>query len=122
MLTAALDERIGGVIAASCVSTFVKMMGVNPAGPDYVIPGILKWLECADVVTPSAPRPFVTVSGTSDRLFPFWDVEPVTIRAREVYAALGAENCVRTLPAKGGHGVLSKYGLARIRGPDGVKR
>ena len=53
MLAAALDERIGGVIAANCVSTFVKRMGVNPPGPDYVIPGILKWLECADVVTPS---------------------------------------------------------------------
>ena len=103
MLAAALDERISGIIAASCVSPFVKMMGLNPPGPDYVIPGILKWLECADVIALSAPRPFVTVSGTADHIFPFRDVDPVANHAREVYAAFGVEYYVQALPAKGGH-------------------
>ena len=70
MFAAALDARISGVIAASCISNFAITLGRKTPGPDYVIPGILRWLECADVIGLSAPRPFVTVSGTSEPHFP----------------------------------------------------
>lgn len=103
MLATALDQRINGVIAASCVSTFASMISHAPHGPDYVIPGILRWLECADVIALVAPRPFVTVSGVNDHIFPFCDVSPVVSRAREVYSELGATNFIKALSAKGGH-------------------
>ena len=103
MFAAALDDRISGVIAASCISSFADMVAGRPPGPDYAIPGILKWLECADVIALSAPRPFVTVSGLSDHIFPFREVEPVTAQAREVYAALDAEDRLLALAGNGGH-------------------
>ena len=103
MFAAALDARISGVIAASCISNFAITLGRKTPGPDYVIPGILRWLECADVIGLSAPRPFVTVSGTSDHIFPFRGVEPVATEALEIYAALDAEDRLQALPADGGH-------------------
>jgi len=103
MFAAALDARISGVIAASCISSFAVTLGQKTPGPDYVIPGILRWLECADVIGLSAPRPFLTVSGTSDHIVPFGGVEPVAIEALEIYAALNAEDRLQALPADGGH-------------------
>ncbi len=108
MFAAALDGRISGVIAASCVSSFTNMLARKPPGPDYAIPGILRWLGCADVIALSAPRPFVTVSGISHRIFPFHEVEPVAAEARKVYAVLDAEDRLQALAADGGHGFYPK--------------
>ena len=84
------------------------MLARKPPGPDYAIPGILRWLGCADVIALSAPRPFVTVSGISHRIFPFHEVEPVAAEARKVYAVLDAEDRLQALAADGGHGFYPK--------------
>ena len=108
MFATAVDDRISGVIAASCISTFANMTCRKPAGPDYVIPGILQWLECSDIIALSAPRPFITVTGISDHLFPFRGTEPIIEQARKVYSALSAESRLQSLAADGGHRFYSE--------------
>ena len=71
MHAAALDPRIAAVLACGCLGfirdTFGRRRDDSGAA---VIPGVLNWMESADVVGLIAPRPFVTVAGETDHIWP----------------------------------------------------
>jgi dienelactone hydrolase len=104
MFSAALDPRISAVLACGCVGfirdTIGRRRDDNGQG---VIPGILNWMEAADIVGLVAPRPFVTVAGDTDHIWPASGAEAVTAEARAVYVALGASQFLECVSAPGGH-------------------
>lgn len=104
VFAAALDDRIGAVLAGGCVGFIRDNPGRNndPAGQN-VIPAILNWFEYDDVVALVAPRPFVAVNGDRDHIWPFDTASAVIERARPVYQALGASEALRAVRADGGH-------------------
>jgi dienelactone hydrolase len=104
LFAGALDTRIAGVIAAGCVG-FVRdtIAARQDLEGQNVIPGILNWLEIDDVVALCAPRPFLTIAGKSDHIWPFDQAEAVVASARQVYDALGAGERIAALPGPGGH-------------------
>lgn len=67
------------------------------------MPGILDWMEIADVVGLVAPRPFATVAGESDPIWPARGAEAVVAEAGAIYAQLGARGRLRCASAPGGH-------------------
>jgi hypothetical protein len=104
MFAGALDPRIAGVLATGCIG-FMRdtlLARRDPEGQNTV-PGILRWFELDTVVALCAPRPFVTVSGDHDHIWPFDGAEAVVEAARPVYERLDAANRLVICEAKGGH-------------------
>ncbi|MBF0135076.1 MAG: acetylxylan esterase [Magnetococcales bacterium] len=103
LYAAALDERIAGVIAGSCVGRFRTTSGRRKTCPDTVIPGILEWLEYDDILALLAPRPLVAVSGHKDHIYPFAEVAAAVAGAQPVYARLGRPEHIRAVAGPAGH-------------------
>lgn len=100
----ALDTRIGAVLACSCIGRIGETVAVraHPSGQN-VVPGILDWMELEDVVALIAPRPFLTVAGDRDHIWPAAMAETVVDAARGVYAAIGAPDAIAAVPVPGPH-------------------
>lgn len=104
LFAAALDTRIAAVLACGCIGFIRDTIGRRRDDQGQnVIPGILRWLELADVVGLVAPRPFATVAGIDDPIWPAAGAEAVCAEARAIYAALGAADKLRCVAAPGGH-------------------
>lgn len=104
MYAAAMDERIGAVLACGCVGFIRDTIGRRRDDQGQnVVPGILQWMETADVVGLVAPRPFVTVAGTSDPIWPSSAAEPVIAEARKIYAQFDSADAITLATAPGGH-------------------
>ena len=105
LYTAALDERITAVLSCSCIG-FVRdsIACRGDSEGQNVIPGILQWLELDDVIALCAPRPFLTVSGRVDHIWPYNGAAAAVDSARRVYRAMDAGTSVSAVPADGGHG------------------
>lgn len=104
VFAAALDTRIGAVLAGGCVGFLRKTIAVrNDSAGQNVVPGILNWLEYDDVVALIAPRPLAAVSGDRDHIWPYAGVAEVVASARRVYDAVGATDAIIAAPAEGGH-------------------
>ncbi len=104
VFAAALDTRIGAVLAGGCVGPLRKTIAVrNDSGGQNVIPGILNWLEYDDVIALIAPRPLAAISGDTDHIWPYAGVAEVIASARRVYEAVGAADAIIAAPAEGGH-------------------
>lgn len=100
---AAVDPRITGIIAGGCVGFFRTTIGRRAACPDAIIPGILNWLEYDDILALCAPRTVLAVSGRTDHIYPFAQVEAVVNSTSAVYRAVGAEKNLRAVPGPHGH-------------------
>ena len=104
LFAAALDERIGAALACGCIGPIRDTIGRRRDNQGQnVIPGILQWLELADVIGLVAPRPFATVAGESDPIWPAAGARKAVEEARAVYAALGASSRLRVESAPGAH-------------------
>jgi dienelactone hydrolase len=104
MFAAALDPRIAGALACGCVGFVRETIARRRDNQGQnVIPGILNCLEIADVVGLVAPRPFVTVAGETDPIWPAAGAVRVCDEARAIYAKLGAAERLRCLAETGGH-------------------
>lgn len=103
LFTAAIDQRIKGVIASGCVGSWRRNI-VRRRDPEgqLAIPGILHWLEMADILGLVAPRPLVVVSGERDHIWPATEAARVVEEAREIFEAAG-----------------DRHRLAFAAGPDG---
>lgn len=104
LFAAALDERVGAALACGCLGFIRATIGRRRDNQGQnVIPGILNWMEMADVVGLVAPRPFATVAGESDPIWPAAGAAAVAAEARAIYAGLGAAERLRCVSAPGGH-------------------
>ncbi|HAT35048.1 MAG TPA: hypothetical protein DCS82_04970 [Rhodospirillaceae bacterium] len=104
LFAGALDERISGVLAAGCLGFMDKTLLArrDPEGQN-IVPGILRWFELDAVVALCAPRPFLTVSGDRDHIWPFEGAEAVVEAARPVYRELDVPDRLKAEKAIGGH-------------------
>ncbi|MEQ9490055.1 MAG: hypothetical protein RIM72_13795 [Alphaproteobacteria bacterium] len=101
---AALDTRIGGVLASGSVGPIRETLGGRGAGGgDGIVPGILNWFETQDLIALVAPRVFVGLSGTRDHIFPYSGVEKAVEAARPFYRKLGADAAVQAVAVDGPH-------------------
>ena len=104
LMAAALDTRIAAVLACGCLGFIRDTIGRRRDDQGQnVIPGVLNWLEMADIVGLIAPRVFVTVAGESDHIWPAAGAEAVVAEARTVYARMGAAGRLCCVIAPGGH-------------------
>ncbi len=104
VFAAALDTRVGAVLAGGCVGFLRKTIAVrNDSAGQNVVPGILNWLEYDDVIALIAPRPLAAISGDTDHIWPYAGVAKVVASARRVYEAVGAADAIIAAPAEGGH-------------------
>lgn len=104
LFSTALDERTAGVMACGCLGSIRDTIGRRRDNQGQnVIPGILNWMEMADVVALIAPRPFVSVAGTSDHIWPSAGALGVAEEARAAYASYGAETALLAVEAEGEH-------------------
>ncbi len=104
LFAAALDERIAGALACGCIGFIRETIGRRrDSQGQNVIPGILNWMELADIVGLVAPRPFVTVAGERDPIWPASGAAAVCDEARAIYAARGAAARLRCVSAPGAH-------------------
>ena len=100
----ALDARIAGVIASGGLGPILDTIAARRDGAGQnTIPGILEWLELADVAALCAPRPLLAISGARDHIFPFSGVAKVVDGARAAYGAVSAADKIRAVEAPGGH-------------------
>ncbi len=104
LYSGAMDTRLRAIVAAGCVGFIRETIAArNDASGQNVIPGILNWMEEDDVVALCAPRPFLTVSGTRDHIWPISGGQAVIDSARDVYRELGAENKIIAVAVEGPH-------------------
>jgi dienelactone hydrolase len=104
LFAAALDPRIGAVLACGCLGFVRDTIGRRRDNQGQnVIPGILKWMEMADVLGLLAPRPFATVAGETDPIWPAAGAAAVVEEARAIYAAFGAAGRLVCTASPGGH-------------------
>jgi predicted dienelactone hydrolase len=104
LMTAALDTRISAVLACGCIG-FIRdtIARRRDDQGQNVIPGILNWLEMADIVGLVAPRPFATVAGTDDHIWPAAGAVAVVAQAKPIYERLGAAEHLCCIAEPGGH-------------------
>ena len=104
LMAAALDTRIAAVLACGCLGFIRDTIGRRRDDQGQnVIPGVLNWLEMADIVGLIAPRIFVTVAGESDHIWPAAGAAAVVAEARTVYARMEAAGRLSCVTAPGGH-------------------
>ncbi len=116
IFAAALDPRIAGVLAGGCVGMIRDtLLRRRDGGGQNVVPGILDWLEFDDIIALLAPRPFLTVSGRADHIWPFAGAELAVSGASAVYQALGAGEAIAAVAAEGGHRFYPEYAWAGFR-------
>jgi len=104
LFAAALDTRISAVLACGCVGYIRDTIGRRRDDQGQnVIPGILNWLEMADIVGLVAPRPFVTVAGETDHIWPAAGCVAVIGEAKAIYAKCNAADRLFGVTEPGGH-------------------
>ena len=104
LFAAALDQRIRAVLACGCIGYIRTTIGRRRDDQGQnVVPGILNWFELADIVALVAPRPFVTVAGENDHIWPAAGARSVVDEARQAYARLNAIDNIVCQTATGGH-------------------
>ena len=72
---------------------------------DYalLIPALRERYDFPDIACRLAPKPYLFLAGTGDRLFPVWSVEEAYSRMQSAYAERGAAGRLRTEFFDGGH-------------------
>ena len=104
LYSAAVDERIAGIIATGCIGYIRETIGIRGDNEGQnVIPGILNWFETDDILTLVAPRPLITVSGRHDGIWPFAGAQDVVATASQAYRLLGAESAICCIEGFAGH-------------------
>ena len=104
VFTAALDDRIGSVLASGCVGFIRETIARRgSASGQNIVPGILNWLEFDDILGLIAPRPLLVVAGDSDHIWPYAGAAQVVDSARRIYEKLNAGSAIEAVLASGGH-------------------
>lgn len=100
---AALDPRV----AAAIVSCYFNLFATSVLSVDHCvdnfIPGLLNLCEMPDIAALIAPRALFVEGGSEDPIFPHAGFEAAVARAREIYAAFGAETAFGAQEFEGGH-------------------
>jgi dienelactone hydrolase len=116
----AFSGRVERIAASGTLGSFAPIFARCYNAPAHCIPGVLRWLDRADIAGLNAPRPVLLHYGELDRPGPgnesasFNATVPGAVAAlRRIYAAAGAPDAVRLVVSPGlGH----ELDLAAIAG------
>jgi dienelactone hydrolase len=100
---AAVEPRISALIVASCFATVASSIAAIDHCTDNYVPGMLEWVEFADLAGAIAPRKALVVMGREDHLFPLAGVHAAFDRAKRIYRAAGAEEAIELIVGDQGH-------------------
>ncbi len=103
-MAAALDERLGAVVASCAMGSFPEILEtrVYHCFLPY-IPGLLERTDLPEVASLVAPRPMMMVSAVQDENFPKKAVERAYGVLEESYVKEGAEDSLELAWFEGGH-------------------
>lgn len=103
LYAAALDDRIKAAVLSGSFCTFKDSIYSVAHCIDNYVPGILRWLEAADVAGLIAPRYLFCESGTADHIFPEPGVRAALRDLERIYRARGADRHVAHAFFDAGH-------------------
>lgn len=103
LLTAFCKEVVSG--AAVCWMTLKETQPAEYSTSDYsmLIPALRDKYDFPDIARWICPKPFLFLSGTSDKLFPYDATAEAYGRMQEIYKEAGHEGKLRTEFFEGGH-------------------
>ena len=103
LLTAFCKEVVSG--AAVCWMTLKETQPAEYSASDYsmLIPALRDKYDFPDIAIWICPKPFLFLSGTSDKLFPYDATAEAYGRMQEIYKEAGQEGRLRTEFFEGGH-------------------
>lgn len=103
LLTAFCKEVVSG--AAVCWMTLKETQPAEYSASDYsmLIPALRDKYDFPDIARWICPKPFLFLSGTSDKLFPYDATAEAYGRMQEIYKEAGHEGKLRTEFFEGGH-------------------
>ena len=101
--SAAFDPRIAAVLCSACICSYRKSIAAIEHCADNYLPGILHYLELADIAGLIAPRGLAIVAGAADDIFPLAGVEECVGEIGRIYAAQGAKKKLAVEIVPGGH-------------------
>ncbi len=109
LFTAACDERIVAAVSSCGFASYRTIFrdSINHNFSAYV-PDLQRYGDLGDVLALVAPRPFLVAVGNADPIFPFDGIQETVEKARERYAALGAEDRLGFIAVDGGHGFVDR--------------
>lgn len=103
LFAAACDTRIAVAVPGCYFCTFKgSIMAINHCECNY-IPGILGLGEMYDVAGLIAPRPFCSISGRIDDIFPITETQFAFEKLKKIYAAAGVPGNCELFIGEGGH-------------------
>jgi hypothetical protein len=105
------SARVRRIFASGTLGSFSAIYARCSNAPAHCIPGVLEWMDRADIAGLNAPRPTALHYGELDKPGPgnhsasFNEtVEPALAELRAIYAAFDAEDAVRQIVSPGqGH-------------------
>jgi dienelactone hydrolase len=103
LFAAACDTRFSVAIPGSYFCTFAGSIGyVSHCACNY-IPGIMQLGEMYDIAGLIAPRPFLAVHGSLDRIYPRPATEEAFAQLKKIYQVAGAEEACQIYFGAEGH-------------------
>ena len=103
-MLAAFCPEISGGVSLSWM-TLKETVEEPYKASDYamLVPSLRERHDFPDIALKLAPKPYLFLSGTEDRLFPAGTVAEAFARMQEIYTEKGAEGRLRTEFFEGGH-------------------
>ncbi len=100
---ACVEPRIKVVMPSCAFCTYAdSIMSIQHCTCNF-IPGILKYMEMADLAVMLAPRPLIVVNGDKDEIFPLEAAQRSFKTVQKIYAAAGAPDACHHVIGDGGH-------------------
>jgi dienelactone hydrolase len=103
LYTAAVEERVTMAVCVGAFTELIRSDGRAHHCDCNTVPGIFTFGDFPDVATLIAPRPFLTVNGSEDKLFINADVDRASAQLSANYTASGAEGNYHHRYGPGGH-------------------
>jgi hypothetical protein len=102
------SNRVEGIFASGTFGSFAPIFARCYNAPAHCIPGVLRWLDRADIAGLNAPRPLAVHFGELDRpdktnySASYNETVPVAFEElKKIYAAAGAEKQAQLIVSKG---------------------
>ncbi len=99
----AMDTRLAGSIPSCAISSFAASIGAMQHCACNYVPNILKYFDMSELISMTAPRKLVIVSGALDEIFPLAEAKEMVAIGRKAYDAIGVSSRIAHVIGDEGH-------------------